>query len=473
MEPFCVAIARQRDLARRWLGVAVGSLVLAGLFSLLLVLGRMPPLSDHLTDPLFFRRCLVVHVVLALGVWFYAFLAAAFALLPSAGGPGRPARLGPFLGLAGVAQLMIAAGMRGAEPVLANYIPTIDHPLFISGLVTFAAAVLMSLLDGRLLPGREVAAGVYPIPPAARPALRAAALAFVLAMMTFFSAVLETPRWYDAAAYYELVAWGGGHVLQFASVAAMMAIWITLLDGALGRPVMSRRTSALLFGILVLPLMVAPLVPLAGTDTADYRLIFTRYMELCIFPVTTVVLGLCGRALWRARREGRLPAGGWRHPAIAGFAVSAALTVLGFILGALIHGSNTLVPAHYHASIGAVTAAFMAFTWPLLERLGVSVGGGRLARATAWQPVMFGVGQTVFAFGFALAGAHGMGRKLYGHEQQIRTWVETTGLAVMGLGGLVAIAAGLLFIGIVMNAWLRATVRGDTWTPSGDIPSNG
>jgi hypothetical protein len=459
--PSSLANQTQRDLARRWLGLAVGSLVLAGLFSLVLVVGRMPPFSDWITDPLFFRRCLVVHVTLALGVWFYSYLAALFALLPAEGGAGRAARFSPYLALAGLAMIMAAAGLPGTEPVLSNYVPMIDHPLFVAGLVTFAAAVLSSLLDRRLLPAREVAAGLFDVPAEARPAFRAAALAFLLAMLTFLAAALTTPRWLPAATYYETVAWGGGHVLQFASVAAMMGVWLTLLGNALGRPVMSRRMSAALFAALVLPLFFAPVLAVRGD-----RVAFTRLMELAIFPVTLFVLGMCLRAIRAARPS-------WRDPAVAGFGISAVLTVLGFVLGALIHGSNTLVPAHYHAAIGAVTASFMAFTWPLLERLGVSVGTGRLARAATWQPVMFGIGQTVFAFGFAFAGAHGMGRKLYGQEQHVRSLAETAGLAVMGLGGLVAVAAGLLFLAIVSSAWLRAYGRNQTWARSGDTPSRG
>src|SRR5688572_16192820 len=64
---------------KRWCSLAVGSLVVAGLLSLAVVVGRLPVLSRIIDDPLFFKRCLVVHVDLALVVWFYAFLAALLA----------------------------------------------------------------------------------------------------------------------------------------------------------------------------------------------------------------------------------------------------------------------------------------------------------------------------------------------------------------------------------------------------------
>jgi hypothetical protein len=61
--------------ARRWLALAIGSLVIAGLLSVSVVFGRLPGIVRWIDDPLFFKRCLVVHVDLALVVWFYAFLA--------------------------------------------------------------------------------------------------------------------------------------------------------------------------------------------------------------------------------------------------------------------------------------------------------------------------------------------------------------------------------------------------------------
>ena len=113
-----------------------------------------------------------------------------------------------------------------------------------------------------------------------------------------------------------------------------------------------------------------------------------------------------------------------------------------------------MVPAHYHASIGAVTAAFMAFTYPLLSALGAP--GGRFRSAGTWQPALYGAGQMVFAAGFGIAGSAGMGRKTYGNEQHARGLVETIGLGVMGAGGLVAIAGGVLFLAIAINAWRSA-----------------
>src|SRR4051812_25353511 len=91
--------------AQRWCALAVGSLVIAGLLSLAVVVGRLPILSRIIDDPLFFKRCLVVHVDLALVVWFYAFLAGLISL--TIGRAGSRIRIAAFaLSVSGVLAML-------------------------------------------------------------------------------------------------------------------------------------------------------------------------------------------------------------------------------------------------------------------------------------------------------------------------------------------------------------------------------
>jgi cytochrome c oxidase subunit 1 len=129
---------------------------------------------------------------------------------------------------------------------------------------------------------------------------------------------------------------------------------------------------------------------------------------------------------------------------------------MGFALGALIRGSTTLVPGHYHCAIGAVTIALMAVAYEFCTTagpVGLIPAPWRRAR---WQLLLFGSGQAVFGLGFALAGAYGMGRKQYGVEQHVRSLGEYLGLTVMGLGGLVAVVGGVFFLTVMVrgiSAW--------------------
>lgn len=440
--------------ARRWLGLAIGSLILAGLFAAALVVARAPGVSALVTDPAFFRRCLVVHVDLALVVWVYAFCAALLFLLPARGQSSRLSRAAVFLSVGGVSLMLASAGATGAEPVLANYVPVVDHWSFGVGLTCFGAGVVGSTLDRRLLPSSVERPGLMAIPAAAIPGLRATAIALVLAALTFVAAWRSRPLGLTARTTFELTAWGGGHVLQLASTTALLSVWLILVGGFLGTSPVSRRASARLFGILLLPWLGAPLLVARGVEDVQARAVFTDLMRFGLFPVVIAFLGLCVRALRRAARAGEIDRAALADPRFVGFVASAGLCVLGWVLGALIRGSTTMIPAHYHAAIGAVTVAFMSVAWPYLEALGIPVRGGALVRRIIpWQPALFGVGQTLFAIGFAVAGAEGTARKVFGREQQVRTALQSFGLGVMGVGGLLAIGGGLLFLAIVVAAW--------------------
>lgn len=441
--------------ARRWLALALGVLVVAGIFSLVVVIGRMPPFDRWVTDPLFFKRGLVVHVNLALVAWFYSFVAALSFLLPAPRRVGWIARHSALLGAIGVVMMLFAAGMPGSQPVLSNYIPMIDHWLFGCGQVVFACAVIASFFGRRLLPGPRQRAPFLEIPAAAQSGLRVTALVLLLAAVTFAVSWGNLPEGVAVDVRYEILVWGGGHVLQLACSIAMISVWLILLGSFLGRSPVSRRAANLLFTATVTPWLFSPFLVAQGMWTSSYREGFTQLMQWSIFPVVGIFLILCGAALVRAWRDGRLPASALADPRLSGFLVSAGLTVLGFGLGAAIRGSNTMVPAHYHAAIGGVTVAFMTVTYQLLGAFGFAIPTERLRRIAAWQPTIYGMGQMVFAAGFGLAGAHGMARKSYGAEQASRGFAESIGLGVMGTGGFVAVIGGLLFLGVVITVWRR------------------
>ena len=429
--------------ARRWFLFAVGSLVLAGLLSLTLVVGRLPFLGWLFTDPLFFKRALVVHVDLAMVVWFQAGTAAFLALALGKRIPPAINALAGALAATGILGLLAGAVMPGAQPILANYVPVIDHPVFIAGLVCWFAGTGLYFAGALTVP----ADGESVLPDDALTALRASAAANLIALATFVAAWRTTLPDLPAIGYYELLAWGGGHVLQAANVAMMLGLWLFLLRRWSGRTVVSPGAIRWLLTALVLPHAVLPFLALGGTSTPAYTETATLLMRWTIFPVVLIVLGLGIRHV--VRHYAVRPAGGdWRLTGLAG---SATLTVLGFILGAMIRGSSTLVPGHYHCAIGAVTLALMTAAYDFCAIVAPAGARAPALRWTRLQLLLFGGGQAVFGLGFALAGAYGLGRKQYGAEQHVRSLGEYFGLGIMGLGGLVAVAGGLLFLAVMLR----------------------
>jgi len=54
--------------------------------------------------------------------------------------------------------------------------------------------------------------------------------------------------------------------------------------------------------------------------------------------------------------------------------------------------------------------------------------------------------------GLVWSGGYGVQRKVAGAEQMLRTGGEIAGMGLMGLGGLIAIIGGLLFVVVVICA---------------------
>ena len=140
-------------------------------------------------------------------------------------------------------------------------------------------------------------------------------------------------------------------------------------------------------------------------------------------------------------------------PLCAALVASIALFGAGGLIGFMIDGSNVKIPAHYHGAIVGVTIALMGLAYLLLPKLGFARPSGRLA---TWQPCIYGGGQLLHIAGLVWSGGYGVQRKVAGSEQVLRTTQEIAGMGLMGLGGLIAVIGGILFVAVMVNAmWYR------------------
>lgn len=435
--------ARSLADARLWFGMGVLSLLIVGPMSLILVLARLPVVSEwFFIDAGFPRRALVVHVNVALGVWFFVMLAGLFCLLPGAGRV-RLTRAAQLVAALGVVTFMSSMFIPQAEPVRSNYVPTLDHWVFLLGMGMFAGGVAAGFLDARAL-SRQPASMV---PTSTVWGMRLGALAFLLAVATLGSTLATQAAGMTPLQYYERLFWGSGHVLQFAHVLSMCSAWLLLLWRI--EPRVSRGLlPALLLCWLAAPTLLGPWLGLRE-DSAGW---FTLMMQLGIFPAVLALMIVLGARLWRVR-SGLAP-GALRTPEFIGVCTAGGMTLLGFILGAMISGQNTLIPAHYHVSIGAVTATYMAVIMAMLPDFGYAPSA-RMRRVAAWQPLVFGVGQVIMALGF---GAAAQERKVYGAEQVVQSTGQAVAMSIMGVGGAIALAGGLMFV-VVIFASRRGRIR--------------
>ncbi len=431
-----------------WLGLA--ALVLSGLFSILLVVSRTPGLNRVLpAADGFFRVALVAHVDLSVLVWFAALGGMLWSLNASARGL-RWAWAALALAAAGTAAMALAPFTGGGEAVMANYIPVLTSPLFLGGLLVFAAGIALLVL--RTLACAPRLGLDFDGRGALRFGLTVAAVATAVALLAFGWSYAAVPRTLDGKAYYELLFWGGGHVLQFTWTLLMLVAWLWLAGACGARVPLSPRVTLLMFALTLASVFVTPYAYLAYDVTSvEHRAVLTWAMRigggLSILPVAlAAVVGLLAAPPLRPQARP------WRAALLA----SVLLFGAGGVIGIFITGSNVRIPAHYHGCIVGVTLALMGLVFRLLPALGYAAPQGRLAVA---QPWVYAAGQLMHIVGLVWSGGYGVQRKMAGAEQVLRTPGEIAGMGLMGLGGAVAIAGGLLFLVVVLQAMRRAPGR--------------
>ncbi len=412
------------------------------------MLGRIPYINDWMFGIEWMRRILVVHVNLALTISFYAFVTGLFLMIPSSQNSINLRQLVSFgLALVSTIVIIISGFIPIGQPILSNYVPVIDHFIFVGGLCLFSMAVILTFFDERMLLNfsEHHFSNTHNFPISLIPILQAVGIILIIGMLIFIQAWAITPTEMSREVYFELVLWGGGHVLQFANMAAGTAIWGLLFYRITQKLFVSYRVSFFLFGLYTLPLFFAPFLLFDGTSSALYINGFTGYMQWGIFPIITVVIVITVLKMIKHKSLFK-PKGLLSSPAYTGLVWSIFLTLCGFILGAMIRGSNTMVPAHYHATLGAVTIAFMAGAYQLMYYYGYPSPSQKRNRKEAIQLFIFGIGQTIFVSGLAVAGTYGLARKVFGEEQLILSPEIYIGLGLLLVGGITAILGGILFL---------------------------
>jgi len=439
--------ARAR-LALGWLALGVAALAASGILAVLLVLSRTPGLARLFPVADFFRAALVAHVDLSVLVWFLAFAGVLWSL-------NSTPRFLPAgwvaLGLAALgAAAMASAPFAGGAPIMANYIPVLDAPAFLAGLALFGLGILLLVARGLfaspLVGMRLDGAG------ALRFGLNGAIVATAVALLAFGWSYVAVPGTLDAKGYYELLFWGGGHVLQFTWTLLLLVAWLLLADAIGARVPISPRVATLLFGIGLGAVFATPLVFLTyDVASVEHHRLQTWLMRfgggLAIAPVAAAVIW----SLFQHHRTSRALDARTR-PLHAALVASIVLFGVGGLIGFAIQGSNVRIPAHYHGCIVGVTIAMMGVTYWLLPRLGFAAPPPRLA---TWQAWLYGGGQLMHIAGLVWSGGYGVQRKVADGAVVERSQEQVAGMGLMGLGGFVAIVGGMLFIAVVIMAVVR------------------
>ena len=419
-----------------WLKLGIASLIAAGVFSLLLVLSRTPGIQDYIPWIDFFHTALVVHVNLSVLIWFMSF-SCLFWSLHAAKRFIFLEKIALALSVLGTLILISSPFLGAGDPLINNYIPVLQHPLFFWGVGLFSLGVFI-----------QASRALFVIPQNNDVAKIAS---YVAAIFTLFSILALFISWkslsYDLEGliYFEYLFWGAGHILQFSHTSLLLIAWLLLVNYIGGVLFISVNTLRWLFLLLLLPLLYAVYIYVAyGAYSPEYLSEFTRLMKYG--GLTSLPLGL---VIAYSIITSKFDKSNEIKAAKAALFSSIILFLSGGIIGFLIHGVNVVIPAHYHGSIVGVTLSFMGVTYYLLPKFGFQKPVWKMAY---WQPYVYGGGQLMHILGLAWSGGYGVQRKTAGAAQGLDKLPEIIGMGMMGFGGLISIVGGIMFLIVVLRS---------------------
>lgn len=431
--------------ARGWLFLGIGAIAASGLFSILLVLARTPALQTIIPWTDFFHTALIVHVDLSVLIWFLSFICCLWSLDKCALSP-KIDRASLLFAITGTILVILAPFTGPADPSLNNYVPILQQSFFIFALCLFGVGI--SLCSVNRLLGSSYKHGHQDETTALVRGNDVAALSTVIALLIFLwswtSLDIETGQAY----YYELLFWGAGHTLQISYTVMVMVAWLWLAKLANIKLLLAPQIVALLLALVALPALFAPVIYLFNPiDSPENRMWFTQLMTYAGLFILPLSLPIIYQLIVRTQIEAK------HKIARAALICSVGLFMFGGVLAFLIQGVNVTIPAHYHGSIVGITLAFFGLSYYLLPLLGYQQPSSRLAII---QLYLYGAGQLMHISGLAWSGGYGVQRKTAGAEQGLDRLPEILGMGLMGLGGLIAIIGGILFVVIVLlSIWPR------------------
>ncbi|MEQ9449487.1 MAG: cbb3-type cytochrome c oxidase subunit I, partial [Rhodospirillaceae bacterium] len=405
----------------------------------------------------FFQKGLVAHVTFAFVVWYIGVHGALTVLATAQCAvdhgdmgsmgilSGRTAIYGAGLGLL---MMLIPAVADLGEPSLNNYIPVLIHPLYYAGLAMLALCLALPIM--RLL---AYVAKMRDVEPTAF-GIAAAGATYLISLVCFAAAAFTIPQNAGAEGTNEYIMWGGGHILQFANTILMLCAFYMLARVTLGETPISAPWFKTMMLALVAGAAIGPLFYLtyAGGDPTQ-RMNFTNLYWFALPVPTAVILVSVASLLYRRRADLWLG-----PPESIGVGVALLLFAFGGIIGYFEGSVDTRTPSHYHAMLIAVTLGFMALYFAVfLPLLGLRTPRRRLRTA---MYLLLGGGQFLHSLGLYLAGLEGVVRKTAGAAQGLDSGWKIASMSMMGLGGVIAVAGGVVFV-VLAGRMLLAGRGGD------------
>lgn len=442
----------ERAILAGWMLLAVGSLAAAGFLALLLPTLRSPGAEHWFPFPIetFFQVTLVTHVVMAFVVWFLAQLGGLAALVRPG---GIASRTGLALAVTGAALLLFPALANQGAPMLVDYVPILNSPLYYSGLGLLVIGVALPVVHLLARPprwGSSLTLGIG-----------TAGVLFLLALLCCGLAFWSLPSGQRFGTNDEAIFWGCGHLLQIMFTTLLLTIWQSLGEQLFPQPPLTFRQWRVVCALLVLSALPGPVFySIWPSNDADTRLAFTRLYLIGLPLPVLVMAGALVRRLVTSRPQ-------WRSPGYLSVLLSFGLFSAGGVFGLFADGFDTRTPGHYHAELIAVTIGLMGLFFAVV--LPTLCRGGRNGKVVLSLFWFLAIGQFIACCGMFLAGSEGVGRKIAGAAQKLDSPAKIIGMSLNHGGAGIASIGGIIFVYVALTRLLARTPKaGDTSSSQGE-----
>jgi cytochrome c oxidase subunit 1 len=475
---------RQLILAHFWLAF--------GLFAVALVMGAWQmfirsPLLPWISDPEWYYRSLTAHGTVMAYV-LPTLVAMGFGYAISQAALGQPligvrwAWLGVALVAVGAVTAVIPVALGRASVLYTFYPPLIGNAFYYIGLVlavvgswVWVALLLVNLgIWKRAHPGAPVPFAMFAMVAGAILWAWTSLGAALELLLQIIPAAVGLTSTIDAGLSRVFFSWTLHAIVYFwliPTYVAYYAIFPRAIGGKLYSDTMG-RIAFILFLVVAMPIGIHHAFedPQIG---AGFKFIHSAFTALVSLPTLLTVFTICASAELAGRlRGGRGPLGWlaalpWRNPIM--LAVALSFVMLGFGgAGGLINMSYQLnttvhntqwITGHFHLIFGgAIVIMYFAIAYDLWPHLtGRALPSEGLMRLQLW---LWFIGMIVTTFPWHYVGLLGMPRRMaYFDFTNPALAPEAVSAGISAFGGLILLAAGLLFVVILIRGHTGPVVR--------------
>lgn len=406
-----------------WVFVSTGSLIIASVLALFLVLMRLPGLPWSGVDIHWFQRILVLHVNLSFVIWLTSAMCY-FAHRNLIKSKLNPVQL-PLI-VFGILAIAVAVFEPNSQPLTVNYLPVVDNLLFMIGLASYFLAVTITIVRAMVCSAHTLKDWML------KCALATLLLAIISPLLASF---LITPQDIRLA-WFEYLFWSAGHIYVCALGSFIAMLWLSGVDSddihTSKKLKMVKCLTVTPFAASLAAIAFSLILKMDPASSAYHFLFQYLMMFTSCLPIAGVLF-----IKYQALLSSRLGI------------IGTGLLLLGILQGWFMTHGTLAVPAHYHAMLGLVNLSVFIV---LLQET--------LSKPSCHQRWLMAYGLSVATLSVSLwfAGSFGAPRKVTGSYVLIMENIQWLAYAGVVIGA----ALMLLTTLVISIRILRLTIVSDS-----------